>query len=154
VRAVEDERLLERIEQPHAANYHTYGYRRTRKALFLDALRTALSRRQAGADVQLIHRSDAGSQYTSYAVKQVLDDHGVVASVGTAGDAYDNAMAESDRVWRTRTQLELAIVEWDAWFNTDRLYEAVGDLPPVEFEALYAAQARPDLAHTITMETT
>jgi putative transposase len=96
-----------------------------RTDLVLDALRMALTRRQHGADVDLIHHSDAGSQYTSFAFQQVLDDHHVLGSIGTVGDAYDNAMAESfvdtfkteliaDRVWRTRTQLELAIVEWVA----------------------------------------
>ena len=96
-----------------------------------------MTRRDAGADVQLIHHSDAGSQYTSYAFQQVLDDHHVLASIGSVGDAYDNAMAESfvdtfkteliaDRVWRTRAQLELAIVEWVAWFNNDRLHESLG----------------------------
>ena len=99
-----------------------------RTDLVLDALRMALTRRQAGADVDLIHHSDAGSQYTSFAFQQVLDDHHVLGSIGSVGDAYDNALAESfvdtfkteliaDRVWRTRTQLELAIVEWVAWFN-------------------------------------
>jgi putative transposase len=94
-------------------------------SLVLDALRMALTRRPAGAAVELIHHSDAGSQYTSYAFQQVLDDHHVLASIGSVGDAYDNAMAESfvdtfkteliaDRVWQTRTQLELAIVEWVA----------------------------------------
>ncbi len=118
-----------------------------RTDLVLDALRMALTRRQHGADVELIHHSDAGSQYTSFAFNQVLDDHGVLASIGSVGDALDNAMAESfvdsfkteliaDRVWRTRTQLELAIVEWVAWFNNDRLHESLGDLPPAEFEAL------------------
>jgi putative transposase len=52
----------------------------------------------------------------------------------------------SDRVWRTRTQLELAIVEYVAWFNDRRLHGALGDLPPTEFEALYAAQTEPSLA--------
>ena len=99
-----------------------------RTDLVLDALRMAFTRRDAGADVQLIHHSDAGSQYTSYAFQQVLDDHHVLASIGSVGDAYDNAMAESfvdtfkteliaDRVWRSRAQLELAIVEWVAWFQ-------------------------------------
>jgi transposase InsO family protein len=122
-----------------------------RTDLVLDALKMALSRRQTGADVQLVHHSDAGSQYTSYAFNQVLDDHGVLASIGTVGDALDNAMAESfvdtfkteliaDRVWRTRTQLELAIVEWVAWFNTDRLHESLDDRPPAEVEALYDEQ--------------
>jgi transposase InsO family protein len=118
-----------------------------RTDLVLDALRMALTRRTAGADVELVHHSDAGSQYTSYAFAQVLDDHGVLASIGSVGDAFDNAMAESfvdsfktelisDRVWRTRTQLELAIVEYVGWFNTVRLHESLGDLPPAEFETL------------------
>jgi putative transposase len=122
-----------------------------RTDLVLDALRMALTRRQAGADVQLIHHSDAGTQYTSFAFNQVLDDHGVLASIGTVGDAYDNAMAESfvdsfkteliaDRIWCTRSQLELAIVEWVAWFNNTRLHEALGDRPPAEAEALYATR--------------
>jgi putative transposase len=120
-----------------------------RTDLVLDALRMALTRRDAGADVELIHHSDAGSQYTSFAFQQVLDDHRVLASIGSVGDAYDNALAESfvdsfkteliaDRVWRTRTQLELAIVEWVAWFNNERLHESLGDIPPAEVEALHA----------------
>ncbi len=118
-----------------------------RTDLVLDALRMALTRRAAGADVALVHHSDAGSQYTSHDFAEVLDDHGVLASIGSVGDAYDNAMAESfvdsfkteliaDRVWRTRTQLELAIVEYVGWFNNDRLHESLGDLPPAEFETL------------------
>ena len=118
-----------------------------RTDLVLDALRMALTRREHGADVELIHHSDAGSQYTSFDFQQALDDHDVLASIGSVGDAYDNAMAESfvdsfktelisDRVWRTRTQLELAIVQWVAWFNNDRLHESLGDVPPAEFETL------------------
>jgi putative transposase len=195
-RQVEDQRLLERIGELHAANYYAYGYRRTWKALLragetdvgrdrvkrlmrangiqgakrrgkpwrttiadpsatrgpdlvnrdftaerpdalwvadfsyvrryegmvffscvidvfsrrvvgwqfashmrtdpvLDALRMALTRREHGANVELIHHSDAGSQYTSYAFQQVLDDHHVLASIGSVGDAYDNALAQS-----------------------------------------------------------
>jgi putative transposase len=122
-----------------------------RTDLVLDALRMALTRRPAGADVELVHHSDAGSQYTSFAFQQELDDHHVLQSIGSVGDAFDNAMAESfvdtfkteliaDRVWRTRSQLELAIVEWVAWFNTERLHESLGDIPPAELEALYAPQ--------------
>jgi putative transposase len=128
-----------------------------RTDLVLDALRMALTRRDAGADVQLIHHSDAGSQYTSYAFQQVLDDYAVLGSIGSVGDAYDNAMAESfvdtfktelvaDRVWRTRSQLELAIVEWVAWFNNDRLHESLADRPPAEFEQALSGQAVRDLA--------
>jgi putative transposase len=87
-----------------------------------------------------VHHSDRGSQYTSIAYTQELDDHGVLASVGSVGDAYDNALAESfvdsfkteliaDRVWRDRAQLKLAIVEWVAWFNTTRLRSPSGLAP-------------------------
>jgi putative transposase len=116
-----------------------------RTDLVLDALRMALGTRDPGADFRLIAHTDRGSQYTSAAYTQVLDDHRVLASVGSVGDAYDNAMAESfvdsfkteliaDRVWRTRAQLELAVVEYISWFNHDRLHESLGDIPPVEFE--------------------
>jgi putative transposase len=128
-----------------------------RTTLVLDALRMALGTRALGANVQLVHHSDRGSQYTSIDYSQTLDDHGVLASVGTVGDAYDNALAESfvdsfkteliaDRVWQTGTQLELAVVEYIAWFNHQRLHESLGDIPPAEHEALhefrYAAARR------------
>jgi putative transposase len=94
-----------------------------RTTLVLDALKMALGTRGPGADLQLVHHSDRGSQYVSFDYTQTLSDHGVLASVGSVGDAYDNAMAESfvdsfkteliaDRVWRTRSQLELAVVEY------------------------------------------
>lgn len=117
-----------------------------RTDLVLDALRMALATRQLGADFTLISHSDQGSQYVSDDYTQVLDDARVLASVGSVGDAYDNAMAESfvdsfktelirDRVWRSNTKLELAIVEWVAWFNTRRLHSSIGNRPPVEHEA-------------------
>ncbi|HEY6398304.1 MAG TPA: IS3 family transposase [Solirubrobacteraceae bacterium] len=125
-----------------------------RDTLVLDALRMALGTREHGADFQLVAHSDRGSQYTSTDYTQVLDDHRVLASVGSVGDAYDNAMAESfvdsfkteliaDRIWCTKAQLELAIVEYIAWFNHDRLHESLGDIPPVEFEHLYARRYEP-----------
>jgi len=129
-----------------------------RTDLVLDALRMALAQRgSAGADVALVHHSDRGSQYTSIDYTQTLDDAGVLASVGTVGDAYDNAMAESfvdsfkteliaDRVWRTRGQLELAIVEYVGWFNTVRLHESLGDRPPDEVELEYRLTAAPNPA--------
>jgi putative transposase len=120
-----------------------------RTDLVLDALRMALGTREPGADFALVAHTDRGSQYTSSDYTQVLDDHRVLASVGSVGDAYDNALAESfvdsfkteliaDRVWRSRSQLELAVVEYISWFNTDRLHESLGDIPPAEFEALAA----------------
>jgi putative transposase len=116
-----------------------------RTDLVLDALRMALCTRQPGADFSLVSHSDQGSQYVSEDYVQVLDDAKVLASVGSVGDAYDNAMAESfvdsfktelirDRVWRSNTQLELAIVEYVAWFNTRRIHSSIENRPPVEHE--------------------
>jgi putative transposase len=116
-----------------------------RTDLVLDALRMALAVTERVDDVELVHHSDAGSQYTPYDYGQTLDDHKVLASIGSVGDAYDNALAESfvdsfktelirDRVWRSRSQLELAIVEYVAWFNSERLHSALGDVPPAEYE--------------------
>jgi putative transposase len=116
-----------------------------RTDLVLDALRMALAVRTPGADFTLVAHTDQGSQYTSEDYTQQLDDAKVLASVGSVGDAYDNALAESfvdsikteliaDRVWRTNTQLELAIVEYVAWFNTRRLHSSLGNIPPVEHE--------------------
>jgi putative transposase len=132
-----------------------------RTTLVLDALRMALGQRRPGADVALVHHSDRGSQYTSFDYTQTLADHGVLASVGSVGDAYDNALAESfvdsfktelsaDRVWRSRSQLELAVVEYVGWFNHTRLHEALGDVPPAEMEALYAP--RPETNISLSMK--
>jgi transposase InsO family protein len=123
-----------------------------RTTLVLDALQMALHQRSPGADLALVHHSDAGSQYTSLDYTQTLEDAGVLGSIGTVGDAYDNAVAESfvdsfkteliaDRVWASRSQLELAIVEYVAWFNNERLHEALDDQPPREAEELYATKA-------------
>jgi putative transposase len=127
------------------------GHMRT--TLVLDALRMALSTRERVQEVRLIHHSDRGSQYLSGDYTQTLVDHDVLASVGSTGDAYDNSMAESfvdsfkteliaDRVWRARSQMELAIVEYIAWFNNTRLHENLDDRTPREIEELYAAKSR------------
>ena len=124
------------------------GHMRT--TLVLDALRMALGLRAPGADFQLVAHTDQGSQYTSDDYTQQLDDAHVLASVGSVGDAYDNALAESfvdsfkteliaDRVWRTHTQLELAVVEYVAWFNHIRLHSSLGNRPPAEHEQRHAA---------------
>jgi putative transposase len=129
-----------------------------RTDLCLDALKMALGLREPGADIELVHHSDRGSQYTSIDYTQVLDDNGVLASVGSVADAYDNALAESfvdsfktelisDRVWRSRSQLELAVVEYIGWFNNVRLHEALGDIPPAEFEERF----RPLLREAVTV---
>ena len=120
-----------------------------RTDLVLDALRMALGLRDPGADFELVAHTDAGSQYTSQDYTQALDDHRVLASIGSVGDCYDNALSESfvdsykteliaDRVWRTQAQLELATVAWVAWFNHDRLHSSLGDIPPIEYEQNYS----------------
>ena len=120
-----------------------------RTELVQDALEMAVGQRRPGRDIELVHHSDRGSQYTSGQFGDALDAHGVLASVGSTGDAYDNAMAESfvdtfkteliaDRVWRGRSPLELAIVEWVGWYNGRRLHGELGDIPPVEFELAHA----------------
>lgn len=123
--------------------------------LVLDALEHALwsRRRQRNQNLAgLIHHTDAGSQYTSIAFTGRLAAAGVSASVGTVGDAYDNALAESviglyktelikpKGPWRTAEQVELATLEYVDWFNHRRLYEACGDIPPAELEAAYYSQ--------------
>jgi putative transposase len=124
-----------------------------RTSLVLDALAMAVGTRRPGADFQLVAHTDRGSQYTSGLYTQTLDDHEIVGSVGTVGDALDNAVAESfvdtlkteliaDRVWQTKSQLELAIVEYLGWFNHARLHSALGDIPPVEYETLAALRCR------------
>jgi len=119
-----------------------------RTDLVLDALRMALATRPPGADFTLVAHTDQGSQYTAEDYTQVLDDHRVLASVGSVGDAYDNALSESfvdsyktemiaDRVWRTHQQLELATVTYVGWFNHRRLHSSIGNRPPVEHEREY-----------------
>jgi len=87
----------------------------------------------------------------------VLDDHDVARSLGSTGDCYDNALAESfvdsfktelisDRVWRTQEQTELAIVEWVGWYNHARLHSSLGDIPPVEYERLHPPMDTPNAA--------
>lgn len=128
-----------------------------RTDLVQDALKMALRIRDPGADLALVHHSDRGSQYTSSTYTQTLADHGVLGSLGSTGDAYDNALAESfvdsykteliaDRIWRTTGHLELATVEWVGWFNHDRLHSSLGYVPPAEFDQCFG-----DLAGTFTL---
>ena len=114
----------------------------------LDALEMALwTRAQADELVEgLVHHSDAGSQYTSIVYSQRLEDVRAVASIGSVGDSYDNAMAESviglyktecvrhEGPWRGVDDLELATMSWVWWFNEIRLHSEIGYLTPVEFE--------------------
>lgn len=126
--------------------------------LVLDTLEHAIwSRRRAGVtDLSgLVHHTDAGSQYTSFAFTQRLIEAGVDASVGSVGDAYDNALAESqigayktelirpEGPWRDVEHVEFETLNWVHWFNHQRTHESVDDLTPIEVEAAhYAARNR------------
>ncbi len=118
----------------------------------LDALEQALYERRPGEDGGLIHHSDRGSQYVSIRYTERLAEAGIEPSVGSAGDAYDNAMAETINglyktevinkraPWKTKESVELATLEWVAWFNHHRLLEPIGNIPPAEAEANYYRQ--------------
>jgi putative transposase len=113
-----------------------------------DGLRIRNYRYSHGQD-KLIHHSDAGTQYTSFRFTQHLIDSGIDASVGTVGDALDNALAESTiglyktelikprGPWHNIREVDVATAEWVEWYNTQRLHGACGGRPPVEFETLY-----------------
>ena len=115
----------------------------------LDALEQALHARQPERDSSLIHHSDRGSQYVSIRYSERLAEAGVEPSVGSKGDSYDNALAETINglykaelihrraPWKTREAVELATLEWVAWFNNHRLLEPIGYIPPAEAEANY-----------------
>ena len=120
-----------------------------RTDLALDALEMAIFSRGDRALTGLIHHSDRGSQYLAIRYTERLDDAGVVNSVGSRGDSYDNALAETVNglykaeligrrgPWRSVEQVELETAAWVHWWNTDRLHSACGDVPPAEFEAVY-----------------
>ena len=115
----------------------------------LDALEQALYARQPERDSSLVHHSDRGSQYVSIRYSERLAEAGVEPSVGSKGDSYDNALAETINglykaelihrraPWKTKGAVELATLEWVAWFNNRRLLEPIGYIPPAEAEANY-----------------
>lgn len=116
----------------------------------LDALEMAIWRRDRNLD-GLIHHSDRGSQYTSIVYTDRLIDEGIAPSVGSVGDSFDNAMAETviglyktelihrRGPWRRFEDVEIATLEWIDWWNRRRIHSAIGDVPPAEFEAAFAA---------------
>jgi len=117
----------------------------------LDALEQALYDRQPERDGSLIHHSDRGSQYVSIRYSERLAEAGIEPSVGSKGDSYDNALAETinglykaevihRRSWPTRESVELATLEWVSWFNHHRLLGPIGYIPPAEAEANYYRQ--------------
>jgi len=124
--------------------------------LVLDALEQAVwTRQRAGADLgQVVAHTDRGSQYVSIRYTERLAEAGIAASVGTIGDSYDNALAETINglyktelirprgPWRTADAVEYATAEYVDWFNQHRLYEHCDDMPPAERETLYYAHHR------------
>ena len=117
----------------------------------LDALEQALYDRQPERDGSLVCHSDRGSQYVSIRYSERLAEAGIQPSVGSKGDSYDNALAETinglykaevihRRSWQTRESVELATLECVAWFNHQRLLGPIGYIPPAEAEANYYRQ--------------
>ena len=122
--------------------------RSLRSDLALDALEMALWARGKNAE-GLVHHSDRGCQYLSIRYTERLAEAGAVASVGSKGDSYDNALAETINglyktevirrkgPWKNIDDVEFATLEWVDWFNNRRLLEPIGDIPPAEYEMLY-----------------
>ena len=117
----------------------------------LDALEQALYDRQPGIAGGLIHHSDRGSQYTSIRYTERLAEAGIEPSVGSKGDSYDNALAETinglykaelihRQSWKSREAVELATLKWIHWYNHQRLLGSIGYIPPAEAEANFYRQ--------------
>jgi len=118
----------------------------------LDALEQALWARQPEREDALIHHSDRGSQYVSIRYSERLAEAGIESSVGSKGDSYDNALAETINglykaelihrraPWKSKESLEIATLEWVSWFNHHRLLAPIGYIPPAEAEANYYRQ--------------
>jgi len=123
--------------------------------LALDALELAIWRRQGQLE-GLVHHSDRGSQYLAIRYTERLAEAGAVTSVGSVGDSYDNALAETiiglyktelirrRGPWKGIDQVEYATLEWVDWFNHRRLLEPIGHLPPAEFEAAFQREEDPN----------
>ena len=133
--------------------------------LVLDALKQAIwTRGRARADLtSVVAHSDRGSQYTAIRYSERLEQAGIAGSVGSVGDSFDNALAETINglfktelikprgPWRTLEQVEYATAEWVDWFNHSRLYEYCGNIPPAELEEAFYAHhtAQPPAGLTV-----
>ena len=136
--------------------------RSMRTDFVLDALEQALYARQPERDTSLIHHSDRGSQYVSIRYTERLAEAGIEPSVGSKGDSYDNALAETINglykaelihrraPWKTVESLELATLEWVTWFNHQRLLEPIGYIPPAEAEDRYYLKLTVQADHACT----
>jgi putative transposase len=131
--------------------------RSLRTDLAIDALEMAIWRRKGGLD-GLVHHSDRGSQYLSIRYTERLAEAGAVTSVGSRGDSYDNALAETiiglyktelihrRGPWKGIDDVEFGTLEWVDWFNHRRLLQPIGDVPPAEFEAAWHRKEDPSYA--------
>jgi len=129
----------------------------------LDALEQAVYDRRPSPTDSLIHHSDRGSQYVSIRYSERLGEAGINPSVGNTGSAYDNALAETINglykteviynrgPWKTKASVELATLEWVAWFNHQRLLESIGDIPPAEAEERYYQQLAAPAAEPVLL---
>jgi putative transposase len=126
----------------------------------IDALEQALYDRQPEGGDGLIHHSDRGSQYVSIRYSERLSEAGIEPSVGSWGDSYDNALAETINglykaelihrraPWKTKESLEIGTLEWVSWFNHHRLLAPIGYIPPAEAEDNYYRQLASQTATT------
>jgi putative transposase len=127
-------------------------------SLVTDALHQALAvrrrRETRWSGTGLVHHSDAGSQYTSLTFTAELLDAGIAGSIGTVGDALDNALCESTiglfkteainlagPAWKDRAAVEWQVARWVTWYNTERLHSSIGHRPPIEYERRYGQAA-------------
>jgi putative transposase len=128
--------------------------RHARADFVLDALEQALHERQPVEQGGLVHHSDRGSQYVSIRYTERLAEAGIDPSVGSIGDSYDNALAETinglfkaevihRQSWRSIEAVELATLHWVDWFNHRRLLQPIGNIPPAEAEVAYYAALEP-----------
>ena len=127
--------------------------RRAQAGFVLDALEQALHARRPVAGSGLVHHSDRGVQYVSIRYSERLAEAGIEPSVGSVGDSYDTALAETviglykaevvhrRGPWRGFEAVEFATLEWVDWFNNRRLLEPIGNIPPAEAELRYYAQS-------------
>lgn len=145
---------LRRLSHRRLCPRRIVGWRVSRSAhagFVLDALEQALHDRKPVAGAGLVHHSDRGVQYVSIKYTERLADAGLVPSVGSVGDSYDNALAETINglykaevihrrgPWRSMEAVEFATLEWVDWFNHRRLLEPIGNIPPAEAEQRYYA---------------
>jgi transposase InsO family protein len=148
-----DEALRPEIRRVFEENWQVYGVRKVWRQLLreeIDVARCTVARLMK--DMGLIHHSDRGSQYLSIRYTERLGEAGIEPSVGSVGDSYDNALAETINglfkaevihrrgPWRNFEAVEYATLEWVNWFNNRRLLEPIGNIPPAEAETnSYAA---------------